>query len=808
MAAGKHTTAQRDFSAGEVDVTLKRSEDSEVYKRGVRQMSNFRITDAAKPSNRFGRSIQYIDGPRNDEVLMAPGQVFRLIFGNGYIRVRNAAGTQVFTSALKGDASTAIPWTSATVRNIRWVKAALAIYIAYADGFPANVPQVLTWDGVSQTSTWTLATYTEMVGGSGAGGSGGGGTSGGGGSINGFVTGGGTGTFAPGAGAVGNTKRTPFYRISPLNITLQPGAQTGSGVTVTASSPIFLAAHVGTRLRYCGAQMLITAVPSPPSATCTVTIEEILPGSQQLACTPDPGTVFSPGQVVIGSVTGAKAIVINTGTPAGQNVNLQLLQQGNSNTGGFSTGDNIVGPGGAASIQSASAIGNPFPVTVWDDEVMNAFRGYPSSVFFDNDRLGFCNFPSVPRGIVWSSIATPTDLYVPPLGVVPASAIMEVVPSDDQVQDVVPGAQSSEFVFCSGAVYEIPISVANPFSGTVGANFVRISGDGCAPVQPRLLQEVLVYINAGLSTCRAIMTIGAYNRANVSIDISEFHNHLFNNPIAIACPTADASYPERYFYVLNGDGTALQAKIDVENGQIKPNTLPGWSTISGTGLIAWISARAANVMFTTTYQPTVTVAEMLDPTQYVDAALPYNAVPTALTPPGGKGPLWWMPLGSCTVMDVGTRQLGLYQIDANGFLIPQNFGGENLASAQLMAGQAWTATLEPFAAGAPPGQDMDQRMDKRGIARVAAYFENSTGFLWVKLFSGLLTRTSPPYGAIMNTRRVTTYNQDDDATQAPFLREGTDTFRPGGQDYDPRIAIIKDTSGPLTILEIGMEISV
>jgi len=472
----------------------------------------------------------------------------------------------------------------------------------------------------------------------------------------------------------------------------------------------------------------------------------------------------------------------------------------------------MVGPGGDLSTASADVLTTPKAVTVWDDEVMNAFRGFPSSLTIDQGRLIFCNFPSVPSGISWSAIGLLTDQYVPPVGIAPANAIFEITPGKNQVLFIAAGSEGSEFVFCDNAIFGIPINAANPLSGTSGVQFQRISGDGSAAVQPRLMENILVYINAGGNSVRGIMTIGAYNRANESRDISEFHNHLFNAPIAVACPAADdVNFPERYIYVLNSDGTVVAGKLDVENGNIRPNTVPGWVRENGNGTVKWVSARGPNVMFTTSYAPgsaaAVVIAEQRDFTQYLDAGLLYNSPPTPFVT-GGKGNLYWMASGACTVMDLGTRQLGLYSIDANGFLIAQNFGGEDLTSSQLVVGQAWTGTVEPFVPAPGPGQDVHQRMFRRKIMRAAAYVINSTGFLWARLFSGPLRPGGPALGDQMNTRRVTTYNQDDDATLAPPLREGTDLWRPSGRAYDPRIAIIKDTAGPLTIAEIGMETTV
>lgn len=763
MAVAKIVTTQTDFSAGEVDATVIRADGNPVAKKGLRQCRNFRILDTDGLSNRFGRTAKFITaGARVTEVLMSPGNVFELVFGTALLTVLDANGAVVFTSTKLGDGVTTIPWTNATVKNIVWDIIGLSIYIAYPDGAPLNVPQVLTWDGVS---TWTLATYAETIN--------------------------------------GTQKRTAFYRISPKGITLTPSAKSGAGITLTASSALFTAAWVGTRVRYVDRQILITGFTN--STTVTATVEEVLNNTWRMTSNGGagvPNQSFSIGDVVFSNQnTLFGEVVAVTATT------FDIIARNGTQPFSPATAELWVGPTGSVDVtgNTTTAVA-PEATTHWDNEVMNTLQGYPSSVFADQNRLGFCNFPTVPAGIAWSAIGLPNDLYVSAAS--PDLAMFELAPGKSQVLYVVAGMQSSEFVFTDIAVYAIPISQANPLKpGSVA--FDKISDDGCAPVRPSRMQNIIIYINAGLSSVRAIMTIGAFNRTNESRDISELHNHLFNSPIAIACPNADGPFPERYFYVLNADGTAVAGKVDVEDGNVRPNTLPGWTPISGNGLIKWISARANNVWFTVTYTPgAVTVAELMDSTQYLDAALSYNAVPTALTPPGGKGPLWWLPSGACTVMDLGTRSLGAYVIDANGFLVPQFTGGENLASAQLVVGQMWTATAEPIIPSPPPGQDSQQRLLPRQISQIMTYVQQCTGFMFAKLFSEKLRAGSPAYGDTVNTERVLQYNQGDDAALAPPQREDTYFWRPSGSSANPRIAIVKDTSGPLVILEITTEVTV
>ena len=91
---------------------------------------------------------------------------------------------------------------------------------------------------------------------------------------------------------------------------------------------------------------------------------------------------------------------------------------------------------------------------------------------------------------------------------------------------------------------------------------------------------------------------------------------------------------------------------------------------------------------------------------------------------------------------------------------------------------------------------------------MAVYASNATGYLMARLFSGPLTPSSPAFGTVMNTHRVETWNQGDDATQPPPLREEAQRWRPIGRAFDPRIAVIKDTPGPLVIEEFGIEVTI
>ncbi|MEO6381984.1 MAG: hypothetical protein ABIO35_08300 [Nitrobacter sp.] len=755
----KAVEPQTDFSGGEIDISAKRSDDP-ALKTCARQMSNWRILNTKKAANRPGRSVRFLpNGTRVEKVPMSPGVSFYLEFGNGTLRVLSSAGAQVFSQS-------GFPWTTATIGSIVWAVYRSDIYIA----FTATQPNVLTWDGVS---TWSVAAYAEQT--------------------------------------IVNQKRTPFYRISKKGVTMSPSGASGS-ITLTFSEAIANASMIGTRMRFMeGPQLLITAFTD--STHLTATAQQTLPATNSvtLPAATLSGSFAAGDAIVAGgnASTGARGIVVSWTVATG----VLIIQMYPDSPTFSASNDVIVGPNGTGNISTIAGVtvGSPGAVQVWDEEIMNTYRGWPQSVFVDQNRLGFCNFQSLPAAIVWSANGSLTDLYP---GANPADAIVELAPDKSQVLYVVPGMESSEFVFCDNAVYYIPITPTNPLKpGSVG--FQGISSNGTQQVQPRRVKEAIVYISAGNNTTiMAMVAIGSYTRPYEPRALSDQRGHLFNSPICIAAPTADDTFPEDYVYVVNADGTLAVGKYEFQNGQIKGDI--GWVPWSGIGTVSWAATLGADMLFTTSYAPNgitaVSVVEAVNANYFTDAAVLVNALPTAMAAPPGNGPLWWIPNGTVDLYDIATaaqpRMMGTYQIDVNGYITPQNNGGENLASLTLVAGQPWTATFEPFIPQLPGGQDAQQRMRKRRIAKARVSVQLSTGFRFDKLYGGINGRNLPATGAVQTTRRVETWNMDDDPTAAPTLREQSYNFRPTGRSDDPRVAVVKDTLGPLVITEFAAEVTV
>lgn len=777
MAIAKIQGSQRDFSAGELDVSMKRADDNPMMKAGTRQASNWRILNSKGLRNRQGRSALFLSSGRVEEVTVFPGVIFRLCFISNALVIRDTAGAVVFSQ-------TGLPWVQATVGQVVWCLVPRDVQTRdVVICFPGMPPQIARY---IKNGAWTIQNF--------------------------------------GFGNAGDgSSNAAFFRLAPPGITAVFGPASpvtpGNIVNVSLSANYFVPGMftAGKIFRWMGYQM--RALTYVNAQQGLFTIIQTLPQAYFYSCDNFIG-MFSPGDVVSngGNLFGQVTAVV---FPAPGLVQMNVNQFTNAN---FQIGQQMTGPNGTAVI---TGFGNIVPQgnLIWDETIVDGYSGWPASCSFDQDRLIFSNIPSLPGAIIWSRLGSSDDFVIgaglpgtSSAGAQPTDPIFEFVPGNRQVYFVVPGPESSEFVFCDTGIYYVPISPTNPLRpGSV--QFQLVSSDGSANVQPRVVQEVIIYVNAGQTSINSIIAPGAYYRPYETRSLTDFHQHLFNSPIAIAIPSADDVYPERYMYVLNSDGTVAVGIYTVEKGDIKG--VVGWvpwfgSTAAG-AVVNWISALSDTVLFTSTYTvlsvdtvnriPPVSVVEKIDVTRYLDGSVFVNNLPAALTPPVGKGPLWFLPgpAGTVNLMDQGTRMMGTYGIDANGFIIPQFNGGEDLTAPTLVAGQSWTATLEPFVPDAQPGQDVHQRMQKRRLSRIAAYVINSTGFYFARLFSGPLTNTSPSLGTAMNLYRVPAWNQGDNPTAPPPLREEVKRWRPVGRSFDPRVAIVKDTPGPLEIAEVGIE---
>lgn len=762
MAIPKVISSQTDFSAGELDSTAKRDNDSPITKIGSRQARNWRVLNTGKPTIRPGRTAKYVQtgNGRVDQVRVLPGINYDLCFGgDGSLVVRlSSTGAIVATQV-----AATYPWATATVDQIVWalVKTG-ATSSDVVICFPGMKTKLAQFDGVS---AWTFADFAFQNDPSGQ-------------------------------------PYLPFYRIAAPNITMMPSGFTGA-ITVLFSAAVLNANHVGAYFRFGESRLRIDAVTNSTNANATCI--DILPRKETLQ-TNVPMSVahqWAVGDLVLGGTTGCEGIVTAINEAASQ-ITVQII---NSRLTGFSVGESIVGPKTTNdSVVNLGPFTNPGAIAVWDEQIISDGRGWARSVSSDQGRLIFADLPGAPDTGIWSVEGLPYNFAIGDGN--PTDAIADTIVGKPRIYHIMPHAHAGdEICFTDKGIFQIPISPTNPLKpGSIV--FAPVTPEAASSVRPVVMQDAMFYVSAGGNRVIGISGDGAAfsTRAYKVYDATAKHGHLFTTVKALALTTGDGNFPERYLYALMTSGAIAMANI---RQQIDPDTKEpyyGWLPWDGNGTVNWLSSLQSVLRFTTSYNAgAVAICEELSDAYYMDAIVPINAVPAAIAPPGGKGPLWWYVNSTFELMD-GNKPLGPHSIDANGFVVAIN--AEDLTSATLVAGLTWTSTLEPFIPPAKDGQDLQQRLRKRSIGRAQIYVANSTGFVFATLASEQQGINLPVPGTVVQSRRIPPWNQDDDPNLTPPLREKSYAFRPRGRANDPRCAIIKDTPGPLTPLEIALEVSV
>lgn len=750
-------SAQRDFSAGELDPEMKRSDDLPIFRSGGRQMADWRILNSRVIEQRPGRRALYLQTGRVDQVSVSPTQTFDLCFGgDGSFAIRNSAGAIVASQP-----ATTYPWAAATIDQIVWTK--VNVGTQQTDvvlTFPGMKPQVASFNGTS----WSFSAFAFSIDGSGA-------------------------------------ALVPFFRVAAPGATMQPSATGAAGAAITAhwSAPVLLPAHVGTFFRFAGRRVRIDVVAGPQDANITC-IDALLRTQQLNLAAPDGATTsgvegFSLGDVVTGSLSGA------TGEVVGVNVggNAIAVQVTNFASGFIASAagppiitELVVGPNAKSKVAAVTDVG-PQPAVSWDEQIVSDARGWPQSCFTDASRLGFCDLPGTPEAILWSVTGSPYNFTI---GANATDAMCELIAGKPRVYHV--GPWIDEMVFTDQGLFYIPINQTNPLKpGSV--SFQHFSPEAPSSAKPVFTSDGYLYVNFGRNSVKAIMATGAAfsTKPYVVQDITEYHKHLFTgSPKALAISTGDNQFPERYVYVTNADGTLAVGRYESAKQWV------GWLPWKGDGAVNWVSALRSAVRFVSVYPVLgvpagVSIGEALDETEYLDGAILINAPPATMTPPGGHGPFYWMPLGTVELMD-GVRPLGAHVIDPLGFVTPA-YQGEDLSPATIAGGMPYEPFFEPFIPGGQPGQDQKQRTLRRSLGRIAASVANSTGLVLAALDAD---------GTVTKTRRIPPWNQGEDQSLAPPLRENTYRQRFSGRSFDQRVAVFKDKPGPLKLIEVAIEASV
>lgn len=206
-----------NFTAGEITPLLYGRGDLRAYDNGAAALQNVFIHPTGGVYRRPG--LRFVAEARGRGRFVAfefnTEQVYLLAFSNFMLDV------------YQGDnlvASIATPWTEAQLAQISWTQSADTLLVTHPDVPPQRITRAGA--GVWNVSEWV---FVEKEG-----------------------------IFC-----------APFFNFDSTSSTLTPSATTGS-ITITATSGVFDADHIGTRIRLGAKQVLVTGLTSPTEVSADV----------------------------------------------------------------------------------------------------------------------------------------------------------------------------------------------------------------------------------------------------------------------------------------------------------------------------------------------------------------------------------------------------------------------------------------------------------------------------------------------------------------------------------------------------------
>lgn len=563
----KVTNVANNFTSGEISPKMRARMDVARYNSGVEIMENAwpnihggfskrwgtLYRGAAKHADKLGRLVRFVVN-RSD--------AYWLEFGHLYMRVHKVSG-RVETSP--GTAYEVVtPYTETMLAALDFSQGADTLIIWSPDNFPRRLRRFADARWVLDLAPFDPAPFSEVG--------------------------------------------------SRFNVALTLSSATvGGGRTVTAASPVFLAADIGRQIWSGAGVATITAVASATSATADISVEfdgtAIAGNAWTLAISPQ--TTCTP------SATG----------PVGASITLTLSDSGwrasdvgshvQINTGlvkitAFSS-DTVVN--GLVLVALNTSVASPPNAWTLNPPAWNDFDGYPATGTFHAQRLLSAGSRSFPQ-TVWGSAVG--EFFNFQLGTLDTDAFAFELVSDDvspitymiSMESLVALSFAGEFTLDGGI--EKPITPTNVRAKPRSAR-------GCAQVRPVKVGTETLFVQRTGKRVRAAAFQEASDAWGVP-DMSVVADHL-TEPGVIGLTWHEE--PGTHLFALRADGLIASCTYDRDQDVI------GWSRQSFSGGVVESAAtipdddrdRTMLLVRRTINGNTVRYLELLDSDTYTDCAI-------------------------------------------------------------------------------------------------------------------------------------------------------------------------------------------
>lgn len=496
---------QTNFSSGEIGPLMDMRHDTGAFQNGARRLRNVSVLNQGGITRRPGTEYLATENGRTRLIAFefSSTEQYIFAFGNTRLDIYSIAGALI-------QSITGCPWTSSILFSMTYSQAADVMIICS--------PQMQT-QIIRRTSSTTF-TRTAFV----------------------FAT------------AVNNELTyQPYYKFADDAITLSASGTTGS-VTLTTSSAFFTAGYVGTRVRWFGIEIDITAYTN--STTVTGTVKGELRGTYDIdpLKTTDGNSVVEVTHVNHGFVTGTSITLSGINAFAGlTKAHLNgtfTITVVNDSVYKYTSGGtaNASADGGGP---NAHFTGNNLPTRNWDEPVFSAVRGYPGCVTFHEGRLWFGGSYSQPDSLWASKIGQFFNFDV---GEGLDNESIQVSVGSDDISSVLHLISNRHLqIFTATSEFYIPrVSQSTITPGNI--TIARQTPYGCSSVSPMPFDGATVYLQATRSAIREFMytdTEQAYSAPMLTL----LADHLIDTPNDMGIIFGTEDRPEQYLLVVNNDGT-------------------------------------------------------------------------------------------------------------------------------------------------------------------------------------------------------------------------------------------------------------
>lgn len=499
---------QTNFASGEVDPLMRMRVETGAYANAASRLRNVRQLNTGGVERRPGLDYRYTMTGECRLIPFDQSTTYRYImaFGAGRVDIFNSAGALL--QSITGQV-----WTMDEVWSMTYTQSADVMIICHPDWMPKKISRITT-------TSFTVA------------------------------------DFAFDSDIISAKLYQPYAKIAADTVTLSLSATSGSGVTCTASSAVFLSTHVGYIIRWHEFEILITAYTSSTVVTGTIK------GSLTVKGTLD----IDPFKTSKGSSTVEVTHALH-GFPNGSSVTIG----GANDTGGISSGslngtytitvtddNHYTFTAGAAATSSVDGGGTAvtftganLPTRSWDEAVFAEPNGFPQAVCFHEGRLFFGGTPQVPDGIWASQVGLFFNFYVG--DGLDSEGIGVTIGSDDisSVKHIVSNRDLQ--IFSGSAEFYVQRNALAPITPS-SIRIIRQTPYGTGDVCPHVFDGATMFVQANGRNIREFLYGDAENAYN-AVDLTVIASHLIVTPKDMHVTYGSSYAGEQYAYVVNSDGT-------------------------------------------------------------------------------------------------------------------------------------------------------------------------------------------------------------------------------------------------------------